>query len=93
MKQIQPVSIWINGQVLQATTLNAYVINDNLIDNATFYYGLYAASVEENTLGQLLSQGNLTMDQQDYIDWSNDDLDINNAAYNWIAEQLGLTII
>ena len=93
MKQIQPVSIWYNGQVLQATTLNANVINDNLLDSATFYYGLSTTSEDEDNLGLLLSQGNLIMNEQDYIDWNNNDLDINNAAYNWIAEQLGLTII
>jgi hypothetical protein len=92
MKQIEPVSIWYNGQVLQATTLNAYVINDNLQDTAIFYYGLYTASVEENTTGQLLSQGNLTINGQSYLDW-NQSADINNAAYTWIADQLGLTII
>jgi hypothetical protein len=92
MKQIEPISIWYNGQVLQATTLNAYVINDNLQDTATFYYGLYTASIEENTTGQLLSQGNLTISGQSYLDW-NQSADINNAAYTWIADQLGLTII
>jgi hypothetical protein len=86
MKQIEPVSIWYNGQVLQATTLNAYVISDNLQDTATFYYGLFTET-EQNVSG-----GNLTINGQSYLDW-NQSADINNAAYTWIADQLGLTII
>lgn len=87
MKQIQPVSIWYNGQDQQAVLLNAYVINDNLLDSATFYWSLYTANSE-----QMLQQGNLTMSAQSYIDW-NANPDINDAAYIWIADQLGLTII
>jgi hypothetical protein len=86
MKQIDPVSIWYNGQVLQATTLNAYVISDNLEDTATFYYALFTQD-EQNVSG-----GNLTISGQSYLDW-NQSADINNAAYTWIADQLSLTII
>ena len=87
MKPIQPIQLWINGSTKTAEWLNAYVINDNLLDSATFYWQLM--DVDK----QSLSQGNLTMDGQSYIDWNNDDTDINNAAYQWIATQLGLTII
>ena len=87
MKSIQPVSVWYNGQDQQAVLLNAYVINDNLSTSANFYWALYTANSE-----QLLSQGNLLMDGQSYIDW-NANPDINDAAYTWIADQLSLTII
>jgi hypothetical protein len=65
-----------------ATILNAYCINDNLSDSATFYYALLSDSLAQ------LSQGNLTMEGQDYADWVT-----NEYAYNWVAEQIDVTII
>jgi len=82
MKTIQPISIWDNGTVQQASVLNAYVINDNLINSATFYYTLSSESLQQ------LAQGNLTMQGQDYDDWQT-----NDYAYDWVAAQLNLTII
>jgi len=82
MKTIQPISIWDNGTVQEATVLNAYVINDNLINSATFYYTLSSESLQQ------LAQGNLTMQGQDYDDWQT-----NDYAYDWVAAQLNLTII
>ena len=86
MKQIQPFQIWVNGSLKTATLLNAYVIHDNLSDSAQFYWSLSDADLAQ------LAQGNLTMSGQDYIDW-NANPDINDDAYVWIAEQLGLTLI
>jgi hypothetical protein len=82
MKQIQPVSIWQNGQTKEATVLNAYVVSDNLIDSATFYYAL---STTEN---EQLSEGNLTMSGEDYKGFVS-----NDYAYNWIAKELKLQIL
>jgi hypothetical protein len=82
MKQITPISLWDNGTVQEAIVLNAYCINDNLSTSATFYYTLLSESMQQ------LSQGNLTMSGDDYDAWQT-----NNYAYDWIAEQLNLTII
>ncbi len=82
MKNIQPISIWDNGTVQEATVLNAYCINDNLSTSATFYYTLLSESMQQ------LAQGNLTMSGDDYDAW-----ETNNYAYDWIAAQLNLTII
>ena len=79
MKQISPVVFPLNLGV--ASILNAYCINDNLNDSATFYYALLS-----DTQAQL-SQGNLTMEGQDYADWVT-----NDYAYNWVAEQIDVTI-
>ena len=82
MKQIQPVSIWNNGTNESATILNLTCINDNLFDSAIFYFQLFSDSLI------VLSNGNLTMSLPNYtIDWTT-----NDAAYNWAAIQLGLTI-
>jgi hypothetical protein len=81
MKTIEPVSIWDNGQVLEATILNAYCINDNLSTSGTFYYSLLSDAQQQ------LAQGNLTMTGEDYQAWQT-----NDYAYDWVAGQLNLTI-
>jgi len=82
MKQINPIQSWINGQSVQATILNAYAINVALGVSASFYYAL----LDEN-LG-MVAQGNLTMTGEAYTQWTTD-----NIAWDWIAEQLNLTIV
>ena len=51
---------------------------------AQFYYEL-----KEAVSGSTLSNGNVSMDGQDYIDWDNS----NEAAYVYVAGKLNLTII
>ena len=92
MKQILPVNVWFNGQVYQAKFLNAYIINDNLTNSATFWWGIYAEGDVAGEPGQNVASANLTISGQDYIDW-NANPDINEDAYIWIADQLGLTLI
>jgi len=81
MKTIQPVQSWNNGQVVEATILNAYVIQDNLTTNATFWFGIF-----DDTMQQV-SQGNLTMTGDDYTAYQT-----NQYAWDWVATTLGLTI-
>jgi len=82
MKTIAPVTIWFNGLNYIGTIFSLNCINDNLKDSAIFYYQL----LDVNLL--VLSQGNLTMGLPDYTtDWVT-----NDAAYNWAATQLNLTI-
>ena len=80
MKIIQAVIFPLN--LGTATILNAYCINDNLVNSAFFNYQLLS-----DTLVQL-SQGNLTMIGQDYANWQT-----NQYAYDWIATQIDVTII
>lgn len=80
--QIQPVSIWYNGQSKQANELDARIIYDDLATSATFYYELKDSSMT-------LSVGNISMDGQDYEDWDNS----NSEAYVYIASKLNLTIV
>ena len=93
MKQIEPISIWKNGESFEANLLNAYIINDNLQSSCTFYYSLCSSGEGTEALplviGQTLADGNVTMSGQSYIDWDNS----NDAAYAYIAEKLNLTII
>jgi len=86
MKQIQPVSIWYNGIMLQATIFNMTSISDNLSTSATFYYQLYT------DISQQIAEGNITMTDFDYQAYSTGP-DSNSYAYQWGATQLNLTII
>jgi hypothetical protein len=79
MKQIEPVVFPLN--LGTATLLNAYCINDNLSNAATFYYSLLSDSQSQ------LQQGNLTMTGEDYVGWAT-----NEYAYNWVATQIDVTI-
>lgn len=86
MKTIEAVSIWDNGTVQEAKVLNAYAVNVSLNTSATFWYGLFAETVDGNVSTQL-AQGNLTMTGEAYADWT-----VDNYAWDWIAEQLNLVI-
>lgn len=86
MKEIQPVSIWYNGSMVQATIYNMVSISDNLSTSATFYYQLFSASQLQ------LADGNLTMDGFDYEAYSTSP-DSNAYAYSWGASKLNLTLV
>jgi hypothetical protein len=86
MKQIQPVSIWYNGQMVQATIFNMTSISDNLYDEAKFYYQLFSASEI------LLAEGNLKMTDFDYEAYSTSP-DSNAYAYQWGSTQLNLILV
>lgn len=86
MKQIQPISIWYNGQMIQAVLFSLISINDNLTNTATFYFQLFSNDSIK------LADGNLTMTGFDYQSYSTS-IDSNNYAYQWGATQLNLIII
>ena len=88
MKVIQPVTVWYNGQDVQATILNASVSSDNLLNSATFNYQLFEEVGDMPLVGVVAVSSNyLTMTGEDYLNW-----DDNDYAYNWIAGKLNLTI-
>lgn len=93
MKQIEPVTIWKNGESQEANLLNAYIINDNLQSSCSFYYSLCASGEGTEAMplviGQMLAEGNLTMSGDDYLAWDGD----NDYAFTYIAEKLNLTLI
>ena len=86
MKQIQPLTLWVNGQEVTATLFNLIIINDNLLNSATFYWQLLDADASK------LSDGNLTMGEPDYDVWGSS-ADINLAAYEWAASKLNITLV
>ena len=93
MKKIQPVTAWKNGEQLEANFLNAYIINDNLQSSCSFYYSLNAGGEGTEAMplviGQVVAEGNITMDGEDYLNWDGD----NDYSFTYIAEKLNLTLI
>jgi hypothetical protein len=86
MKQIAPLTLWVNGQQQTATLFSLLSINDNLLNSATFYWQLLDADAIK------LQDGNLTMDAADYAIWSSSQ-DVNEAAYQWAASKLNITLV
>ena len=88
MKQIQPINIWVNGETKTGVNFSVTCINDNYENTATNYWQILDADLQQ------ISQGNLSIGGQDYIDWGNQPASaINIWIYNWSATKLGLTII
>jgi hypothetical protein len=98
MKTIQPVSVWVNGEVKIATKLECYISFDNMANNATFGYSLKQEvdnpAPEEGMplpppMYTNLTVGSVSIFGQDYQDWD----DSNDAAYQYIADKLNLVIV
>jgi hypothetical protein len=82
MKQISPIQSWVNGKSVTATIFNSYANNVLLGISASFFYAL----LDENMA--TVAQGYLTMTGEAYQQWT-----VDSYAWDWIAEQLNLTII
>lgn len=90
-KQIEPVQIWTNGVSKTAEFLNANGNNVTLGVSAGFYWQLYTKVTDSEgneVAGEAISQGNLTMQGDDYQSWNQD-----TFAWEWVAEQLNLVIL
>lgn len=85
MKQILPFTIWANGQQQTASVFSLIIINDNLLNSATFYWQLFSSAEEK------LADGNLTMGEPTYDQWGTSS-DVNQWAYEWAATQLNITL-
>lgn len=89
MKTIEQVTVWFNGKEEHATVLSANATSDNLVDSAFFYYSLMKNGAYNPMNAGLVSlaSGSLNMTGEAYQAW-----ETNDYAYEWIAEQLNLTI-
>jgi hypothetical protein len=96
-KKIQPLTIWNNGNTKVVEYLQVTCINDNYESSATNYWQLFTKVVDEegnDKQGEQVAQGNLTIDEQDYINWGDQPaMAINTWIYNWSANKLNITII
>lgn len=90
-KKISPVNVWVNGEVKVAEFLDSYGIGLTLGVSARFYYSLSTKVVDAEgveTLGELVTSGNLYMVGEDYQAWEQDEY-----AWDWVANQLNLIIL
>lgn len=96
MKKINPIQIWKNGQNKTASVLDARIINDNLSSSCTFYWQLKEEDSvidtedgESHIAGQVLAEGNCTLDGDAYLSWDGD----NDYAYEFVANQINVIIV
>ena len=93
MKKIEPLQVWKNGEQLEASLLNAMIVNDNLESACTFYYQLLTGGdgteLMPITYGQSVAEGNISLNGEEYLEWNGS----NDFAYSYIAEKLNLTLI
>ena len=96
-KQIEPVTIWSNGQSKVAEYLQVTCINDNYENSATNYWQLFTKVIDTEGVesqGECIAQSNLTISGQDYINWGDQPaMAINTWIYDWNASQLNLVIL
>ena len=90
---IQPITIWSNGEAKQGNYIDASIVNDNLENFAQFYWQIMNVFEQgEEEVKTQLAQGNVSISGDQYIAWG-ESADINLAAYEYICEQLNLTLI
>ena len=96
-KKISPVTIWVNGQSKEAQYLQVTGINDNYESSATNYWQMFTMNVDAEgveSMGEAVASGNLTIDSEEYVEWGDvPAMSVNAWIYDWVAEQLNLTII
>ena len=96
-KKISPVNVWVNGQSKEAQYLQVTGINDNYESSATNYWQMFTMVVDAEgveSMGEAVAQGNLTIDGEEYVEWGDvPAMSVNAWIYDWVAEQLNLTII
>jgi hypothetical protein len=92
MRKIESVQIWKNGEQLEASLLQAIIVNDNLESVCTFYYQLLTGGDGTEAMpiavGQSVAEGNISLSGEDYLGWNGS----NDYAYDYIAEKLNLTL-
>ena len=96
-KQISPINVWVNGTSKEAQYLQVTGINDNYESSATNYWQMFTMVVDAEgveSMGEAVAQGNLTIDGEEYVEWGDvPAMSVNAWIYDWVAEQLNLTII
>ena len=86
MKAIQPIDLWVDGELKQATQLTLILTFDNLDTEAVFGYTLGDSDNNAFVTGRLPIEGT------DYQAWGQS-TDANTDAYVFAASQLNLTLV
>ena len=97
MKQIQPITIWINGEEKIAEYISVTGVYDNNASEAKEFWQLYTKIVDEQGVaetGEQIAQGNISIQGQDYINWGDQPaMNVNAWIYDWVAQQINAIII
>lgn len=101
MKSITPVNVWHEGTSKEVTKLDVAISWDDMKSYATFVYRLNQVieaippdPLPENyiapaSLDVTIVNGTVYMGGTDYENWD----DSNDAAYEYVADKLNLTIV
>ncbi len=93
MRKFEPVQVWKYGEQLEASLLQATIVNDNLESYCSFYYQLLTGGDGTEampvTYSQSVAEGNISLSGEEYLEWNGS----NDYAYDYIAEKLNLTLI
>jgi len=88
MKQIQPITIWINGEEKVGEYISVTGTYDNNESKATEYWQIYTIDNIQ------IANGNVEIDGQNYQDWGNQPAsNVNVWIYNWVASQINVVIL
>lgn len=86
MRNIQPLTIWKDGQNLEVSVLKMIITYDNLDTYAVFQYDLCNVEVKS------LTSGNISINGDNYNNWSNGG-NSNDEAYQYVASALNLILL
>lgn len=89
--EIEIFNVWKDGASVPVKYLGIEVSKDNLYDAATFRWSLFQTYSQGNMTNLPVTSGALTMDGTDYANWNNA-VDINYAAFQWVATELNLKL-
>jgi len=93
MRAIQPKIITVNGFQHEIDHFNLYIMRDNLMSAATFYYNLIETTQTPSGPRKVsVDQGDLLISGSEYTNWGSTG-DTNEEAYVWAANRLDLTLI
>lgn len=85
MKTIQPIDIWKDGELKQATVFKMYISYDDLKSTATFQYQLLRDDL------CVIAESKLSIYGSEYDSWGSSG-DSNGEAYIYGASTLNLSI-
>jgi len=86
MKNIQPITIWKDGQSIQSSFLKIQINFDDVSTHAVFQYELY------DNQNQVLMTGTVNIIGDDYINWGIGG-NSNEEAYQYVASSLNLALV
>lgn len=89
--EIDIFDIWKDGINTPVKYLGIEVAKDNLLNYAIFKWALFQTYSEDAIMNNPVTSGMMPMDGADYVNWNNA-VDINLAAFEWVANQLNVKL-